>query len=136
MRPFLFMLLILLTVSCSKSKEDGFTINGFTSNLPDSTLILIAETNKPSFDSTWIIDNHFKFEGKIDQPFLNVWITLKDMSEYKSIWIMNNKMTFDSRGTSFYNAQVSGSEIQDQSNEYQRLVNPFRHKQDSIENLV
>ena len=126
-------LVILITSSCTKNNE-GYVINGYTSNIKDSTMVFLNESNKPAYDSTWIINNQFKFEGKIESDYLNVWVHTKN--QYKSIWLVNSKMTFEARDTSFKYARVSGSPIQDQNNEYHELIDSFDVKMDSIESLV
>ena len=97
-------LVILITSSCTKNNE-GYVINGYTSNIKDSTMVFLNESNKPAYDSTWIINNQFKFEGKIESDHLNVWVHTKN--QYKSIWLVNSKMTFEARDTSFKYARVS-----------------------------
>ena len=135
MRLNYFALLLILITSCSKNK-DGFVIYGYTSNMKDSTMVFLNETDEPDFDSTWIINNQFKFEGKIEPDYLNVWVHTKAPNQYKSIWLVNSKMIFDVRDTFFKYAKVSGSPIQDQNNEYHNVVDPFDLKMDSIESLA
>ena len=65
-----------------------------------------------------------------------MWIHTKGYKEYKSIWVINDQITFDASNSSFRNASVTGSKIQDQSNEYENATAPFEVQMDSIRNLV
>jgi peroxiredoxin len=134
MKNLSFLLLPMLIIGCRNSPE-GFIINGFTSDIADSTIVYLAE-DEVDIDSTFIINNKFSFTGKVDGEFTNMWIHTKDYDQYNSIWVMNRPMTFDATNTSFVNARVTGSRIQDQSNEFHKLTYPFDIKMDSIEALA
>jgi peroxiredoxin len=134
MKNLSFLLLSILITSCSKNPA-GFTINGITSDIADSTMVYLAE-NEMDIDSTFIINNRFSFAGKVDGEYTNLWIHTKGYGQYKSIWVMNEQMTFDATNSSFRNATVTGSRIQNQDNEYHKVVSPFDVEMDSIETLA
>ena len=124
----------ILLISCANQPE-GYVINGITSDFSDSTLVYLS-LDETDFDSAYVIDNKFSFEGKVEDGFSSMWIHTKDYREYKSIWVINKEMTFDASHSSFRMARVEGSRIQDQSNEYEAVTAPFKVKMDSIRDLV
>lgn len=134
MKRLNFLLLVLIIVSCV-NQPDGYNINGITSGFVDSTMVYLSENNT-DFDSAFVIDNQFSFNGKVDGDYSNMWIHTKGYKEYKSIWVINDQITFDASNSSFRNASVTGSKIQDQSNEYENAIAPSKVQMDSIRNLV
>ena len=128
------MLPVLIIVSCV-NQPDGYIIQGITSGFADSTMIYLSENNT-DFDSTFVTENRFSFNGKVDNDYSNMWIHTKGYEEYKSIWVINDQITFDASNSSFGNARVTGSKIQDQSNEYENATALFEARMDSIRNLA
>lgn len=134
MKKLYFLLPVLIIVSCV-NQPDEYIINGVTSGFADSTMVYLSEDNI-DFDSTFVIDNRFSFNGKVDGDYSNMWIHTKGYKEYKSIWVINYQITFDASNSSFRNARVTGSKIQDQSNEYENATFLFEIQMDSIGNLA
>lgn len=127
--------LLLTTIFSCNDKPESYSIDGLTSGITDSTMVYLSEDNQDT-DSTYVINNKFKFTGGIDGKYKNLWIHTKGYKEYKSIWIMNASMKFDARNTSFRNAKLTGSRIQDQSNEYESAKAYFNNQMDSIQNVI
>jgi len=134
MKNIFFLFAVFAIVSCTKHPE-GFIINGITSDFSDSTMVYLSLDNT-DIDSTWVIDNKFSFDGKVEDDFSNMWIHTKNYAEYKSIWVVNNEIMFDATNSPFRNAKVEGSRIQDQSNEYENISAPFEVQLDSIRKLA
>lgn len=134
MQRSILILSFLSLIGCTEKKE-GYTINGITSGLADSTVVYLAMENE-DFDSTFIMNNKFRFSGKIEDDYRNIWIHTKDFKQYKSLWIVNNEITFDASESSFRNAVVTGSRIQDQDNEYKQATSAIDMQMDSIRALA
>jgi len=142
---YLTLIGLILFISCNSSQRKGFTISGLTKELTDSTTLYLSELKftkeKPDFvseiiDSTVIIDNKFRFLGKINVPYQNMVLHNKDYSQFKYMWVQNCQMTFDASKSDFQNAIITGSNIQNQANELYQISNPFNTKMDSIESLA
>lgn len=134
MKRVIFVLSVVTLIGCNNKKE-SYTIIGKTSGLADSTKVYLAKENE-DFDSTLIINDKFRFSEKVEGDYSNIWIHTKNYKEYKSLWVVNNDITFDASNSSFRDAVVTGSRIQDQSNEYQSLTSSLDMKMDSIRTLA
>lgn len=103
---FLFLTLSIFSFSQNKTK---FSLHGKTKDIPDGTVLLLQNmlTNK-FMDSVVVKNNTFLLKTKISSfPFQ---VVLFDRSSSaKTIWLENNKMTFDATKTSFREAVVTGS---------------------------
>lgn len=107
-KAFLFLFLTLSIFSFSQNKTK-FSLHGKTKDIPDGTLLLLQDmlTNK-FMDSVVVKNNTFLFQTKINSfPFQVV--LFDKSSSAKTIWLENNKMTFDATKTSFREAVVTGS---------------------------
>lgn len=103
---FLFLTLSIFSFSQNKTK---FSLHGKTKDIPDGTVLLLQNmlTNK-FMDSVVVKNNTFLLQTKISSfPFQ---VVLFDRSSSaKTIWLENNKMTFDATKTSFREAVITGS---------------------------
>ncbi len=134
MRDIILSLTVLLLFSCDRQPE-GYTINGTTTGILDSTMLFLALENE-DFDSTFVINNAFSFQGKVEGDFSNMWLHTRDFKEYRSLWVVNAEITFDATNSSFRKAKVTGSRIQDQSTEYENHIAVVSDKMDSIHALA
>lgn len=145
MKPLpLFILIALFLFSCTQPKHDGFVVNGLT-DLPDGSKVYLTELtflkdrgdfDSKDIDSTTVSDGKFVFKGKVPAGYVHMIIRGEDRYEYKYIYVTNSEITFDAKGTSFINAKVTGSPIQDQANQYYAIDKIFENKLDSLETRV
>uniref|UniRef100_UPI000693A87B TlpA disulfide reductase family protein n=1 Tax=Flammeovirga sp. OC4 TaxID=1382345 RepID=UPI000693A87B len=126
----LIIILLLTVISCTTPKEKGFTINGITSGLSDSTKIYLSNRGKP-LDSTIVLDDKFTFSGKIDREFEKMTIHTEKYEHFRSLWVENSIMSFDA-STSFEDSEIKGSRIQLQANEYIQLTSPLKKEMKSL----
>jgi peroxiredoxin len=105
----LALTLISTIISCSK-KEEGYTING---NIPGQKegmvyLEFLDGDQKTLKDSAKIVDGHFTFEGKVDEP-LRYSIKLKGQ-EYGRVFVLSNEtIDFTAHKDTIYGAKLSGA---------------------------
>jgi peroxiredoxin len=109
MKKALSFLFIMLSIYCFSQNKTKFSLHGKTKDIPDGTVLLLQDmlTNK-FMDSVVVKNNTFLFQTKINSfPFQ---VVLFDRSSSaKTIWLENNKMTFDATKTSFREAIITGS---------------------------
>lgn len=105
----LALALISTITSCSK-KEEGFTINGNIAGQKEGMLYLefLDGDQKILKDSAKIVDGHFTFSGKIEEP-ARYSIKLKG-AEYGSAFILSNEVIdFKAHKDSIFNAKLTGA---------------------------
>ncbi len=131
------LIIYFLTVSSFSyvADRDGYTITGYTSNIADSTIIYLRDRTE-DIDSTYIIGNSFSFKGRLNEPYKNLWIHTKNFSDYRSLWVENTNMTIDARSSTLRKAKVTGSGIQEQSNEYEAWVSIYNDEMDSLRKIA
>lgn len=109
MKKRLSLLFIMLSIYCVGQKPTKFSLHGKTKDIPDGTVLLLQNmlTNK-FMDSVVVKNNTFLLQTKISSfPFQVV--LFDSSSSAKTIWLENNKMTFDATKTSFREAVITGS---------------------------
>ena len=131
MRKILFGIITLLVLSCSVKPKDEFSLNGKTNELKDGTFLYL-EVDNDIIDSTEINNNNFVFNTKLSQLPLQVILRTNDFSQYRFLWLENNKMTFDATNSDFKNAKVTGSETERSSTILRQKIDTIprskRHK--------
>jgi len=124
MRKILFGIITLLTFSCNEKPIEEFSLSGMTNGLKDGTTLYLDFDNK-IIDSTEIKNNTFAFKTKLSHSPLQVILSTKDFSQYRYLWLENNKMTIDATNSDFKNAKVIGSETE-------KLSTILRQKLDTL----
>lgn len=105
----LALMLISTITSCSK-KDEGYTINGNIPGQKDGTIYLeFVDGDKNILkDSTKILDGHFTFSGKVEEP-LRYSIKLKGQ-EFGKVFILSNEtIAFAANKDSIYMAKLIGA---------------------------
>lgn len=109
MRKTVLFLFVLLSFACFSQNKTKFSLQGKTKYIADGTVLLLQNTLTNKFiDSAVVKNNTFLFQTKISS-FPIQTVLFKDGSTGKSIWLENNKMTFNSTNTSFGEAVITGS---------------------------
>lgn len=121
-------------MNCSPQPE-GYVIEGVTSGIQDSTMLFLAMNNE-DFDSTLVVDNRFRFSGKIDKDYEQMFLHSRDYKLFRPLWVVNSQITIDASNSDFGKATITGSRIQDQNNEFEALLAPHRHQMDSFMAIV
>ena len=66
---YLILFLLILFSCTNQSKRNYFKVDANINNIEDSTKVFLYDTsNNVWVDSTYVIDNRFKFTGKISEP--------------------------------------------------------------------
>jgi peroxiredoxin len=116
----------LCSIFFTSVNQDHFLLKGLTSDIPSETMVFLVDgVSHERIDSTAIIDNKFEFKGNA-HPYKEYWIETQydGKFDYRHIYVENVDMVFDARGTNFQNAKITGSIIQEQSDELFDLLKP------------
>jgi peroxiredoxin len=101
-----------------------------TSNITDSTKIYLD-----NIDSSFIINNQFKFKGSVDS-IKQCTIYTKGYHDYKIFWVDNSKILVDATKSTLHKAHISGSKFQNQNTHYLNMIDYWRNKEDSINSII
>lgn len=115
-----------------------FTLKGLTNNIPDDTKVYLMDgKTNVNVDSTILRDNEFFFEGNAT-PYKEYWLTAQfgDQFEYKLLYVENVDMLFDARQSNFFNAKVTGSTLQAQSDELHAAIREWQDKGMAANDLI
>lgn len=98
-----------------KSKnETTFSLQGSTNNVANGTVIYMKNNlSDKIIDSTSVINNHFAFFTPLEDFPLRVLLSTKDFTQWRDVWIENNKMFFDATESNFKDARITGSKSED-----------------------
>lgn len=111
------ILLTTLISSCQdKSENEGYLINGFAENVSDSTKVLLYLYPKMDkiADSTFVINEEFRFEGNLTRPRL-AHLRIIESRDDKTFWLENQRINFIGGKGNFSNGRIKGSETQKES---------------------
>ena len=109
MKTLLLLISILLTTPTFAQLNKSFSLQGKTKNIPDGTVLLIQDAVlEKVIDSVKVINNSFILKTTLpNYPYkISLW---RDSSTAKTIWVENNKMTFDASVSGFEEAVITGS---------------------------
>jgi thiol-disulfide isomerase/thioredoxin len=129
MKKILWILSLFFITSCQidiKNKKAGFEIIGQIKNAPDSTLVILS--NEYISDTTLLINGRFNFSGSVDQP-RKVLLKIKNVSDGKTFWLENSKITIKGDYNDFKYAHVAGGENQ-------KILNLLWNKQEPTLRLM
>lgn len=124
MRKIIFGIITLLLLSCNEKSKEEFSLSGKTNGLKDGTTLYL-DVDNDIIDSTKIKNNAFVFNTKLSQSPSQVILRTNDFSQYRFLWLENNRMTLDATNSDFRNAKVVGSETE-------KLSTTLRQKIDTI----
>lgn len=109
MKKIVSFLFVILSVSCFCQNKTKFSLHGKTKDIADGTVLLLKNTLTDKFiDSVIVKNNTFLLQTNLSS-FPIQTVLFKDGSTGKSIWLENNKMTFNSTNISFGEAVITGS---------------------------
>ncbi|MEO5787659.1 MAG: DUF4369 domain-containing protein [Gelidibacter sp.] len=119
--------IILIIISCKKeqkeTKKEGFNLSVTAKNFPDSTKVILFNRDiDKNIDSTYVINESFKFSGNVDLPSLCYLffydLENKPIDHYKYLFIENKDISIVGEYSDFFNAKVSGSDQSDLLTKY------------------
>ncbi len=114
-KVILNLILLCFIISSCKTDPKNFRLKGKVQNMVDSTTIYLEGYN--ILDSAIITNNHFEFATKLDSTPMKLTLFTKGYSQYRFFWAVDSLMTFDAKASDFRNADISGSYIEDTSEE-------------------
>jgi peroxiredoxin len=130
-KTFLVLFILLTTISCKKenkeSKKDNFDLTVIANNFPDSTRVYLYNRNiGKNIDSTFVINENFKFSGNVDLPSL-CYLEFYDkknkhLEPYKYFFLENENISIVGEYSDFINAKVTGSNQTDLYTKYDSIT--------------
>jgi len=136
MKKYILALSILiLGISCKKEnkeiKQDNFELTVSAKKFPDSTKVYLYNRDiDTNIDSTYVINESFKFLGKVDLPsmcYLEFYDNEnKHIEPYKFFFLENENISIVGDYSDFINAKVNGSNQTDLYFEYDSISSNSR----------
>ena len=127
---FLVLSIILITISCKKenksTKKDVFDLTVIAKSFPDSTKVYLYNRDiDKNIDSAFVMNESFKFSGKVDLPSL-CYLEFYDkknkhIEPYKFFFLENQNISIKGDYSDFINAKVTGSNQTDLYTEYDSI---------------
>lgn len=140
-QQFSFTFLIILSFvffSCDDNEKmhssNSFKIIGNVENIPDSAIVII-QANNINLDSAVVLSEKFELTGKIDEP-ANAFLFIPSTNDYKFLWIENAEIRFNAEAGKFFDAQIIGSQMQNESDSLLANINLLRTAQDNLLNML
>jgi peroxiredoxin len=134
MKKLLYMLFVLLLVSCSKPDKTSFSLVGKTKNIKDGTWFYLRDSYQDKIlDSVKVKNNEFNFKTKIDSFPIKAIIYSRDSRNYNFLWLESTDVFFDSRNTSFKEAFVSGALNESNTKLWESLKDKSRNERLQLE---
>lgn len=150
---FFAILFLVLTISTSnekkinKTEQDHFKLIVYAKNFPDSTKVILYNNDlNKNIDSSYVINEQFKFSGKVDFPTFTYLLFFdknkKRLEQFKFFYLENNEMTIIGDYSDFMNGTVKGSHQSDLLMEYLSISKNLKYKRDeklspvSIDSIV
>ena len=133
--------LIIISIvffACNRSDKtqnvNSFKIIGNVKNIPDSSIIII-QANNINLDSALVLNEKFELAGKLDEP-ANAFLFIPSTNDYGFLWIENAEIIFNAAAGKFFDAQIIGSQLQNESDSLLAKITLLRKAQDSLLNLL
>ncbi len=131
-----YRLSIFLVSNCAKENNRSEVILK-TSGFADSTKMYLYSTEQEAMvDSGYITGNNLVLNFKTKKPvrliIQPVIRNSEDMNNMVVFWKGNNKVTISGENGNLKNAQIEGSEVQEQQNELEASKSVFELKLDSL----
>lgn len=111
----LLLLFMVYTDCWSQTQEKHFHIEGNLVGFSDSTMLYLDDATSSSpvhIDSTFIINNRFKFSGSVHRNTMQAIIRTANFEDYKFFWLENAAITFRAEKERFREAEITGSKTQ------------------------
>lgn len=136
-----FTFLIMLSsffISCDDNEKmhsaGSFKVIGKVKNIPDSAIVIIEANNK-NLDSALVLNEEFILTGKLDEP-TNGYLYIPSTNDYAFFWLENTEIVFNAESGKFFDAKITGSQLQIENDSLLSIVDQLRNSQDSLLNLL
>lgn len=135
----LFLLFIAATLmySCKTEapKPEGYVINGTAKDIYNGIRVLLQTTNEQGrpipIDTAIVIDETFKFEGKLDNPEM-LYISVNSVTGNLPLIIENSQITIDIDKNNIVKSKVIGSKSND---DYVKFIEGRNQAQLDVQSL-
>ena len=128
----LLAIALLLFTTCSLTQaQQGYTIKGTVTGLPDSTWLYLR-TSEP-FDSCQVLNGQFSMSGRLAESAKRVLLHTRGFTNYVSFWLENTHLSLSLKAGGFKQGRISGSATQDESKRLAALHEPVDHLIDSLD---
>ena len=123
----------LLAVACTATPEEKFSLTGTVSTIPDGTVIYMQDPLlEKVIDSTVVQDSAFTFHTTLAETPRRVILRAKDLREYRYLWAEEHPMILDASQSNLREAQISGSETEDQSQALDAILDTISGYMDMV----
>lgn len=114
-----------------------FTITGTTEGLPDGTWIYLKKASPQiPIDSAQVTQGRFTLKGKINEKAEQALLHTAKFSNYVIFWLEAVPMQVHLKNGAFKQARFSGSATQLENEKLRNIIDPLRHREDSLSNLL
>ncbi|MEM8526010.1 MAG: TlpA disulfide reductase family protein [Bacteroidota bacterium] len=131
MKIFNFIVTLLLFITFSSAQNNTFTMEGWTKDIADGTMLYLHDNAGVRVDSFEIKNDHFQFSGEVTSPFdeYSIFFLKEEGYDACTFFVETGKMTFDARERDFMNAKITGSKLQSEKDEFFSLTYPLMKEQ-------
>ncbi|MGF1555395.1 TlpA disulfide reductase family protein [Paucihalobacter sp.] len=119
MKKLLSILFIVALISSCKTEEpkpEGYVIDGTAKEIYNGIRVILQTTNEQGrpipIDTAIVVDEKFKFEGKLDNPEM-LYISVNSVTGNLPLIIENSRITIDIDKNNIVNSKVTGSKSND-----------------------
>ncbi|BDD02643.1 TlpA disulfide reductase family protein [Aureibacter tunicatorum] len=142
-RIFLGLALAGMIFSCENKQKpqnetagDHFEINGTTSVIPDSTMVLLKKHKGghsfEKLDSAMVLNGKFRLNGKLESPD-RLYLDL-GKNQQLGLFMGNEVVNVAIDDANIANAEITGSKSQNDYQSYLKAVKPYADKKSLLEN--
>jgi hypothetical protein len=137
MKKILLFVVVAFCISCNNKKlaPNEYELEVSIAGLADSSLLILQEPKGTIIDSTRLSNNKATFKGSLNEYPVQ-WV-LRDLNgNYKYIWVEPSYMNVTVKDGNFFEAKITGSKIQAESDELARRIKPFEIIMDNVDNYA
>ena len=116
MKKIIFGLVAIAMISFTQNEQSAFSLTGKTNNFENGKVLYLKDNlSEKIIDSAVVTNNEFIFRTKISKFPSRVLLYNKEFTQWRDIWLEDNKMIFDASKSDFKSAKISGSEAENVS---------------------
>jgi peroxiredoxin len=132
----ILFILVSIFITAFIKKEEKYIISGEITGFKDGTKFYLRNLATDAvFDSTTVVNNKFKFEGKLSSSPEQIWLfaTVDKKFYYTNLLIGNENLSVKGDIKDFpYNLEFKGSKTQEDLKYSQSFTNQYHIKRDSL----
>ena len=133
---FLYAIVLLVILFRCNNNDNKKDIIGITSGYADSTMLILRDIeNELVLDTTYILNNKFRFTVSVLEPAkYSITTEMKNRTEFEFIffWVENKNISIEATKANLRYANVEGSELQNQAEILLANKKPINDRLDSL----